>query len=84
MRCMITAKRRARATIAFLIPRRLAICIAQALSQDKKSFADYPIFTWRFGDRDACGRLFASAAHVVDLELRIPRIVVNATEPDPR
>jgi hypothetical protein len=34
MRCMITASRRARATIAFLIPRRLAICMAQALSQD--------------------------------------------------
>jgi hypothetical protein len=34
MRCMITARRRARATIAFFNPRRLAICIAQALSQD--------------------------------------------------
>ena len=34
MRCMITANRRARAAIAFFIPRRLAICIAQALSQD--------------------------------------------------
>ena len=34
MRCMITANRRARATMAFFIPRRLAICIAQALSQD--------------------------------------------------
>ena len=34
MRCRITASRRARATIAFLIPRRLAICIAHALSQD--------------------------------------------------
>src|SRR5467141_2332184 len=34
MRCMITARRRTRATIAFFIPRRLAICIAQALSQD--------------------------------------------------
>ena len=34
MRCMITANRRARATIAFFIPQRLAICIAQALSQD--------------------------------------------------
>ena len=34
MRCMITPNRRARATIAFFIPRRLAICIAQALSQD--------------------------------------------------
>ena len=34
MRCMITANRRASATIAFFIPRRLAICIAQALSQD--------------------------------------------------
>ena len=34
MRCMITASRRANATIAFFMPRRLAICIAQALSQD--------------------------------------------------
>src|SRR5476651_2201232 len=34
MRCMITANRRASATIAFFIPRRLAICIPQALSQD--------------------------------------------------
>src|SRR5437016_10285399 len=34
MRCMITAKRRASATIALFMPRRLAICIAQALSQD--------------------------------------------------
>ena len=34
MRCMITANRRANATIAFFIPRRLAICIAQALSHD--------------------------------------------------
>ena len=34
MRCMITANRRARATIAFFIPRRLAICTAQSLSQD--------------------------------------------------
>ena len=34
MRCRITAKRRARATIAFFMPRRLAICIAQALSHD--------------------------------------------------
>src|SRR3954452_14763459 len=34
MRCRITARRRARATIAFFIPRRLAICIAQALSHD--------------------------------------------------
>src|ERR1035437_3905102 len=34
MRCMITASRRASATLAFFIPRRLAICIAQALSQD--------------------------------------------------
>jgi hypothetical protein len=33
MRCMITASRRASATIAFFMPRRLAICIAQALSQ---------------------------------------------------
>ena len=34
MRCMITASRRARATIAFFMPRCLAIFIAQALSQD--------------------------------------------------
>jgi hypothetical protein len=34
MRCMITASRRASATIAFFFPRRLAICIAQALSQN--------------------------------------------------
>jgi len=34
MRCIITASRRAKATIAFFIPRRLAICMAQALSQD--------------------------------------------------
>jgi hypothetical protein len=33
---MITAKRRASATIAFFIPRCLAIFIAQALSQDSK------------------------------------------------
>ncbi len=34
MRCMITANRRAKATIAFFIPRCLAIFMAQALSQD--------------------------------------------------
>jgi hypothetical protein len=34
MRCMITANRRASATIAFFIPRCLAIFSAQALSQD--------------------------------------------------
>jgi hypothetical protein len=34
MRCMITASRRARATMAFFSPRCLAIFIAQALSQD--------------------------------------------------
>jgi len=34
MRCMITASRRASATIAFFIPRRLAICIAHALGHD--------------------------------------------------
>jgi hypothetical protein len=30
----MTANRCARATIAFFIPRRVAICVAQALSQD--------------------------------------------------
>jgi hypothetical protein len=34
IRCMMTASRRASATIAFFMPRRLATCIAQALSQD--------------------------------------------------
>ena len=34
MRCMITANRRASATIAFFIPRCLAILMAQALSHD--------------------------------------------------
>src|SRR5689334_2891245 len=36
MRCMITANRRASATIARFMPRRLATCIAQALSQDHR------------------------------------------------
>jgi len=44
MRCMITAKRRASATIAFLIPRCLAIFIAQALSQDH--FAERTSMLW--------------------------------------
>ena len=39
MRCMITASRRASATIAFLIPRCLAIFIAQALSQGDSAVA---------------------------------------------
>jgi hypothetical protein len=44
MRCMITASRRARATIAFFIPRCLAILIAQALSQDH--FAEWNNMLW--------------------------------------
>ena len=36
MRCMMTANRRASATIAFFRPQRLAICIAQTLSQDHR------------------------------------------------
>ena len=52
MRCMITANRRSSATIAFFIPRRLAICIAQALSHDHsalfcRSNPLRPIDTWR-------------------------------------
>ena len=34
IRCRMTARRRAKATIAFLPPRRRATCIPQALSQD--------------------------------------------------
>jgi hypothetical protein len=44
IRCMITANRRASATIAFFIPRCLAIFIAQALSQDH--FADRTSMLW--------------------------------------
>jgi hypothetical protein len=44
MRCMITANRRASATIAFFIPRCLAIFIAQALSQDH--FAERSSMLW--------------------------------------
>src|SRR3974377_2092329 len=44
MRCIITATRRASATIAFFIPRCLAIFIAQALSQDH--FAERSSMTW--------------------------------------
>jgi len=44
MRCMITASRRASATIAFFTPRCLAIFIAQALSQDH--FAVRSSMTW--------------------------------------
>ena len=44
MRCMITASRRASATIAFFIPRCLAIFIAQALSQDH--FAERTNMLW--------------------------------------
>src|ERR1700745_3994244 len=44
MRCMITASRRASATMAFFIPRCLAIFIAQALSQDH--FAERTSMIW--------------------------------------
>ena len=44
MRCMITANRRARATMAFFNPRCLAIFIAQALSQDH--FAERNSMAW--------------------------------------
>jgi hypothetical protein len=44
IRCMITANRRASATIAFFIPRCLAIFIAQALSQDH--FAERTSMLW--------------------------------------
>ena len=44
MRCIITANRRASATIAFFIPRCLAIFIAQALSHDH--FAERSSMTW--------------------------------------
>ena len=44
MRCIMTAKRRASATIAFFIPRCLAIFIAQAFSHDH--FAERSSMTW--------------------------------------
>ena len=43
MRCMITANRRASATIAFFIPRCLAIFIAQALNGRRHTHGDH----WR-------------------------------------
>src|SRR3974377_932762 len=44
MRCIITANRRHSATLAFLIPRCLAIFIAQAFSHDH--FAERSSMTW--------------------------------------
>ncbi len=44
MRCMITARRRARATTAFFLPRCRAIFIAQALSHDH--FTECISMTW--------------------------------------
>ena len=44
MRCIITANRRASATIAFFIPRCRAIFIAQAFSHDH--FAERSSMTW--------------------------------------
>src|SRR5882724_11507023 len=53
MRCMITANRRASATIAFFIPRCLAIFMAQALSQDH--FSNRPFGVKRFQTIHHCG-----------------------------
>ncbi len=53
MRCMTTASRRARATIAFFIPRRLAICMAQALSHDH--FSNRPFGVKHFQTIHQCG-----------------------------
>src|SRR5262249_46864596 len=48
-RCMITANRRASATIAFFIPRCLATFIAQALSQDH--FVERISMLWAASER---------------------------------
>src|SRR6266436_3758365 len=53
MRCMITANRRASATIAFFIPRCLAIFMPQALSQDH--FSNRPFGVKRFQTIHHCG-----------------------------
>lgn len=42
---------------------------------------DNTCFIWRFGDRDEVKRQFEAAAHVVQVDLEIPRIVINALEP---
>jgi hypothetical protein len=42
MRCMMTASRRARATIAFFIPRRLAICPNSEKQSDSVPSEDKP------------------------------------------
>ena len=42
---------------------------------------DNVCFEWRFGDPQRCRQLFAEAAHVVRMDLTIPRVVVNPIEP---
>ena len=59
---MITANRRARATIAFFIPRRLAICIAQALSHDHFFECRHPNVSRRLR---LCGAAKHSALRIV-------------------
>jgi aerobic carbon-monoxide dehydrogenase large subunit len=38
-------------------------------------------FDWRFGDADACRRLFGEAAHVVDIDVHTPRVCPYPIEP---
>ena len=38
-------------------------------------------FEWRFGDATRCQKLFAEAAHVVEIKVQIPRLVPNPIEP---
>src|SRR5262245_6003328 len=72
MRCRITASRRARATIAFFIPRRLAICIAQALSHDHFFFIEHD------------PHHLVSAARYSAAPIDLARLILGARQPKHR
>ena len=74
MRCMITANRRASATMAFFIPRCLAIFIAQALSHDhfvERNQHDLRRFKQHSTQQGIA--TFRDAAHAVALARLMPR-----------
>ena len=80
MRCMITANRRASATIAFFIPRRLAICIAQALSQDH--FFECTHALSRLVEHDP--HHLISTARYSAVPIHLARLILGARQPKHR
>jgi carbon-monoxide dehydrogenase large subunit len=61
----------------------LPVCSDTSQSVSEPIWPDAPnnlCFDWRYGDAEATKALFAQAAHVVTIELTIPRIVVNPLE----